>query len=1015
MDNDIFKNEFLVESFENLASIEEDMTLYEKDPSNREILNKIYRTVHTMKGSASFLGFKNLQKLTHNVEYLLDELREDRLTLEAQMVDDLLKSFDICKGMLDEIEKNSTDENVNYEECNEAIQKWLSQDEDNISLQEATPEKEANQLSEKELEELDEIKNLIDDHYEKGGEKEKVVEKSESSNQISQAALESLQELAQDGSVDASVLEELVDAKEEDLAPFEKEESEAGESVAQQENISQAALDSLKELVSGGDLDEDILKELEGNVSSEKSEPVEAKDEEASQVVEPKVEKPVAIKVETIPDQAQGMNTSQVAESVVRVNVGVLDKIMNIVGELVLARNQILQYNNRHQSLEFNKLVQELNLITSELQTEVMSTRMQPVGNVLTKFERIVRDLARQNNKKIDLQLYGKDTELDKTLLEAIKDPLVHIVRNAADHGLETVEERVQAGKPEVGVISIKSYNESGQVTVEITDDGRGLNKEKILSKAIEKGVLDEAEALNLSEQQIFMLIFAPGFSTAEKVTNISGRGVGMDVVKTNIEKIGGSVSISSDLGKGTTFKLRIPLTLAIVPALLCNSMEETFAIPQINLVELVRLETQEELKSLEKIQESLFLRLRGNLTPVFELNETLKLKDVREEKFRFNHLEDKEYKKDSSVNIVILNAENNYFGVIVDEILGTEEIVVKPLNSALKNLGIFGGTTIMGDGQIALILDALGYLNKFSKLRDKDLSRALETDNKDELSLHDLQENLLFKLFEEQIYAFPLSIVNRLEEFDIKNVEKTGAQYIMRYLDNPMPLIDIEKTIGLQETHILERFKSEGIEKFSCIVILLRGRLYGMVVKHILDISIDNLDIDTSVVDRNGVLGTLFINDNAVCLLDAYGIVEEQTFSKRNKDNVTSIKQNDNQKKILLVDDSVVYRRMEGEYLKELGYKVIMGHHGEDGLKLLDEYEFDLIVTDIEMPLCNGYEFASKVRANSKYDKIPIIALSTRTSEEDRAKGKKAGFDFHLEKFKKEEVLTAINQALGE
>jgi two-component system chemotaxis sensor kinase CheA len=421
MDDDLLKNEFLVESLENLASIDEDMTKYEKNSDDMEILNKIYRTVHTMKGSASFLGYKNLQDLTHNVENLLDQLRERNLALQSSMVDDILQSFDISRLMLKQIEENNTDEGIDFERCLNKIKVWLAE----VSAR-------------------------------------------------GQASIKSIPEPVK-----------------EVVLPINEVKNESA---------------------------------LKGSL------------------------KP-----------AQGVRTS---DSVIRVNASVLDKIMNTVERLILNRNKILEYSKQHESPEFNKLVQELNLITSELQTEVMSTRMQPVGNVLTKFERIIRDFARENDKKIELEIFGQEIELDKTLLEAIKDPLVHIVRNAADHGLEDRQTRIDAGKPEKGTVTIKVNNESGQVIVEIIDDGRGLNKKRILEKALEKGLLTPEHAETIGDQQIFMLIFAPGFSTAEKVTNISGRGVGMDVVKTNIEKLGGSISIHSEEGMGTTFQLKIPLTL---------------------------------------------------------------------------------------------------------------------------------------------------------------------------------------------------------------------------------------------------------------------------------------------------------------------------------------------------------------------------------------------------------------------------------------------------------------------
>jgi len=434
--------------------------------------------------------------------------------------------------------------------------------------------------------------------------------------------------------------------------------------------------------------------------------------------------KKIESKKNQVQDESQMNAVKQeisVIDSVVRVNVKVLDKIMNVVGELVLNRNQIVQFANSHEQSELNRLTQQLSIITTELQNDIMTTRMQPVGNVLSKFERVIRDLARKQNKKIKLIIKGEKTELDKTLLEAIKDPLTHLIRNAVDHGIESPEERVIANKPEEGIVMITSYHEGGQVTIEIKDDGGGINSVKVLEKAISKGIVTTEEAERMSEKQIINMIFSPGFSTAAEVTEISGRGVGMDVVKTNVEKIGGMVDIESEFGVGSTFKMKIPLTLAIIPALVVESDLESFAIPQINLVELVRIEDQNISTKIEKLHDSEFFRLRGELIPIFRINEVLDLKNVHEKTMALTkNLEDlnvessfknknknKNENVQSGINIVILNAEGKTYGLIVDKILDTQEIVVKPLSGALKHINIFAGATIMGNGHVALIIDA--------------------------------------------------------------------------------------------------------------------------------------------------------------------------------------------------------------------------------------------------------------------------------------------------------------------
>jgi two-component system chemotaxis sensor kinase CheA len=391
------------------------------------------------------------------------------------------------------------------------------------------------------------------------------------------------------------------------------------------------------------------------------------------------------------------------AVETIRVGVNLLDRLMNLVGELVLARNQLLQFSNSTQDAGFQAVSQRMNLIATELQEEVMKTRMQPIGNVWNKFPRTVRDLALNCGKDVCLEMEGQDTELDRTIIEAIKDPLTHLVRNCVDHGIEMPEARKQAGKAESGVLKLRAFHEGGQVNIEIMDDGAGLNVERIRQKAIERGLVPAQQASRLSDRDIFNMIFLPGFSTAEKITNVSGRGVGMDVVKTNVEKIGGTVDVQSSAGRGTTVKIKIPLTLAIIPALMVTAGGDRFAIPQVSLLELVRIEAGESGKGIEMVHGAPVYRLRGRLLPLVYLNRELQIESKA----------GKEGRSGSPTNIVVVQADGREFGLVVDEITDTEEIVVKPMGKQLKGISAYSGATIMGDGRVALILDILGLAQR--------------------------------------------------------------------------------------------------------------------------------------------------------------------------------------------------------------------------------------------------------------------------------------------------------------
>jgi two-component system chemotaxis sensor kinase CheA len=545
--------------------------------------------------------------------------------------------------------------------------------------------------------------------------------------------------------------------------------------------------------------------------------------------------------------------TRGVADTNLRVDVKLLDRLMNLVGELVLARNQILQFNPNDQDSTYAATTQHLNLVTTELQEGVMKTRMQPIGNIWNKFPRVVRDLAASCGKKIRLEMEGKETELDKTLIEAIKDPLTHIVRNSADHGIETPEARKAAGKPEEGMLKLRAFHEGGQVNIEIIDDGGGIDPERIKQKALEKNVITQEKAGQMNDRELVNLIFSPGFSTAEKVTNVSGRGVGMDVVKTNIEKIGGTVDIQSQHGQGTTLKVKIPLTLAIIPALTVMTGGDRYAIPQVNLLELVLLEGEQARKNVEFIQGAPVYRLRGNLLPLIYLNEELKV----------------EKKEDTdTINIVVLQADDRQFGLVVEGVNDTEEIVVKPLSPQLKGISAFSGATIMGDGKVALILDVIG-LAQTAKVVTQNRERSqLESSEKTQAAGSEKQTLLIFGIGKEGRMAIPLSMVARLEEFKRSEVERSGVQDVVQYRGEIMPLIYLSKTFNGNQDYA-ER------ETMQAVVYTQNGKSVALVADKILDIVDETITVQRGS-NRKGTLGTVVVQDLVTDLLDAEAIVRE-------------------------------------------------------------------------------------------------------------------------------------------
>lgn len=709
---------------------------------------------------------------------------------------------------------------------------------------------------------------------------------------------------------------------------------------------------------------------------------------------------PASPSVQTdLPANLQGKEESN---SSIRVSVSLLDNLMTLMGEMVLVRNQVLQFSSKSEDLEFLNLSKRLNVVTSEIQGEMMKTRMQPIGNILSKFNRVVRDLSQELKKDIHLSIHGAETELDKSLLESIKDPLTHIVRNSCDHGIETIEARVKSGKPKNGTIHIKSYHEGGQVVIEVTDDGKGLHKDILLKKSIEKGLITQAQAASMTEKEIFNLIFAPGFSTAATVTNVSGRGVGMDVVRTNVERIGGSVELSSVAGRGTTTKLKIPLTLAIVPALIVKCGGETFAIPQVKLEELVRVDQASGDSKIEYLHGAPVYRLRGNLLPLVNLNKILGLLESSE--------------SGTVSNIAVLNADQCSFGLLIEEIQDTADIVVKPINRLLKSLQVYSGATILGDGSIALILDILG-ISKVAQIGSENTKgQDLESKHNEEKKRAELQEFLIVRVNSATKHAIVLSYVHRLEEFKFSAVEISGSQKVIRYGQSILPLLSVSESLSYGASPAPKEPK----DTFPVVVIQKAGVLYGLVVDEIIDTLSTHLEVDTTVVKQRGIFGNLNTADELIVAIDPFEVigaaypdshvapVMQKNSGPRAAENAQP--QNLN---ILLAEDTVFFRRAIEKVLVQAGHEVTMAVDGRDAIEILEKNpgKFHLVVSDIEMPRMNGFQLAEAIRKNSQLKSLPLLAISSRADKNYTNQGIKAGFDIYLEKLKPALLLDAVSQ----
>ena len=708
--------DFLIEAFEMIDQMDQDLVELENNPDDLELLNKIFRVAHTIKGSGSFLNFDKLTRLTHHMEAVLDKARKGELKITPDIMDIILESVDAMKAILEYIRDNGTDESPEVD-IEPIVQKL-----DAITKGNLKTSQESKETQEKESEKVGNI-------------------------DLSEITPDNLDQL--------------------DLSSLSPEELDK-------------VLDKLVDDMNTSP-EEEGIEEVE-EVSDNKEE--EKKEESVPQKQE--VKTPQTTKT-TTPAKQEQKNTLKkhhitTTEQTIRVDVKRLDQLMNLIGELVLAKNRLIKiYNDVEERYEGEKFLDELNqvvssisIVTTDLQIAVMKTRMLPIGKVFNKFPRLVRDLSRELGKKVRLIIEGEDTELDKSIIEEIGDPLVHMIRNSVDHGIEPPEERKKLGKPEEGTVWLKAYNEGNMIVIEIKDDGRGMDPEKLKQKAIEKGIITPNEAENMSDKEAFMLIFRPGFSTAEKVTSVSGRGVGMDVVKTNIEKLNGIIEVDSVPGKGTTFKLKIPLTLAIIQALLVASQEDLFAVPLSNVIETVRI-VEEDIYTVEGKS---VLKLRDEVLPLVNMADIFNIEKILEpEKYLY---------------VVILGLGSSKVGLIVDRFIGQEEIVIKSLGEFLKGIPGIAGATIRGDGRVTLIVD-VGSLMKLAK----------ETHNK-KMVTDSLKE---VKRKKEKPSDYTVMIVddsamdrkimhNALEELGINIIEaKDGVEALnlLKQHDVDAMLIDIE------------------------------------------------------------------------------------------------------------------------------------------------------------------------------------------------------------------------------
>ena len=820
--------EFITESRENLDELDTALVTLEQHP-DPGVIAKIFRAVHTIKGTSGFLGLRTLESVTHIGENLLSKMRDGEMIVTQANTTGLLGMADAVRAILDNVEATGSEGSETYPALIEQLSRLNSGEAaaapDPVPA--AAPEPPAAAVAPT----TDATPTKAKSTRRKAA-AEPVVEITDAPTPRRRSAK------AAAPAAEASVTQlkpRRVKAK-----PPTKKVEEPDAIVEEPARIGEQLVE--RGLATETQVDDAVLLQKHGDPRHL-----------GELLVEQGVVKPNDV-VEVLKTQAE---ERPAANESIRVDVGLLDDLMNLVGELVLARNQILQFNASFFDPSFSATSQRLNLITSELQEGVMKTRMQPIDNIWNKFPRIVRDLSLSCGKNARLEMEGKHTEVDKTLLEAIKDPLTHLIRNAIDHGLETPEVRMATGKPAEGTVRLSAYHEGGQVIIEIADDGAGIDANIIRRKAVQKGLMTADDAATRPDREIVNVIFQPGFSTAEQVSNISGRGVGMDVVKTNIEAIGGSVDVQTVIGRGTTFKVKIPLTLAIIPALLVNAGGERYAIPQVSLVELVRLDGESATTGIESVQGAPVHRLRGKLLPLVFLNEVFGTPPSP---------------SDDAINIVVVQSDDTQFGLVVDDISDTAEIVVKPLGRLLKGASGFAGATIMGDGRVALILDLLG-VSQLAGVSSTSAARAqAEANANRSFEVTNDHESILIVGIGDRRFALQLAHVTRLEELPVAAVRTAGDHRVIHYRDQILPLVTLADRLGIYA-------QSPDDQNLQVLVCGAGERSVGLIVDSVFDIVDERLEYSDRT-ETYGVMGTTVIGGEVTDVLDIRAFVAQDVLA---------------------------------------------------------------------------------------------------------------------------------------
>lgn len=975
--------DFLVESLENIEHAEQGLLALEQDGDSSGI-HDIFRAVHSIKGAAGFFNLEKIEKVAHLSESILGRLRDGIMSAEPDVISLLLRSVDVMHSMLKSEDFGS---GFNAKDLLESLECFAMKDSRQVvfSVQKNESLFFTVQMVQEALKCHSSYKFLYAVHI--------------GMTELQGATVDDFQKKINDAIAGvANIICQFGDFK---LLEAEQKpviffiETVLDDSIF----IPMLQIDE-KSVV----MIDKMLKTLLAQIDT-------------AQIRQnaPSVGKPV------VQQQAESVSRDPSQQSI-RISVGVLDELLELIGEVVLGRNQFI---NKYSSEKYFK---SLSQSITKLHQHVIQTRMQPIGVLFSKYKRTVRDLSGQLDKKIELHIEGEEIELDRTIIEALSDPLTHLVRNSIDHGIECPADRTSANKSIFGNIYLRAYHESGQILIEVEDDGKGLDTELIKKKAVEKTLLTEAEASALSEREITNLIFLPGFSTKDQATAISGRGVGMDVVKTNLAKIGCVIEVNSQKGKGIQFSARIPLTQAIVNSSVISGLiikigKYTLAIPQLAVNEIIKLSPSEQFDRIDRVNGKEVFKLRDRIIPLVHLEDVLEIERTYIDKSSGTWGVDRREsivpeiadgespdrvrtivnRRKSNVIFIVLHFKQNFFGILVDQIAGTEEIVVKRLPKIVKHRRVFAGATILGNGEVSFILDINGMVEKsglnFGKKQVSNYSNFARSRKE----IQEKQKFVVFTYAPDEYFAVPVNLLSEVNRFNTSEIRNVGTREFIQRHGESIPLLRLEKYLDISPVD----------SNRDSLTVIIPARVQyptGIVAGNIIA-NIDlSEDINTKEASEHGVMGTFFLGEKLITIIDIFTLLQKSDPVKYKADVDDGIEKC----RVLFAEDQLFFRQLVTQYFKSYGIRSITtAKNGDEALRMLlsNPDKFDIVVSDIEMPVMDGYELISNIRSDPKLNTIPVMALTTLSSDENIRKGLEIGFDAYEIKLDKEKVITRVNE----